>query len=86
MKQHASAGWLIVSLLPLFAFTWLSLANGHRMADSGPINADQVSAELARTVSYGFVDQSEHHAHRRQVSHATASQFLRSTVPSVVPN
>jgi hypothetical protein len=71
MKRNASAGWLIVSLLPLFAFTLLSLSSSHHAAVRAPINADQVSAELARTVSYGFVDQAEHHVYRRG-SHAAS--------------
>jgi hypothetical protein len=73
MKRNSLAGWLVLSLLPLLAFTLLSLMNGHRAVDPSPINADQVSAELARSVAYGLVDQDDSSEHRHVAAPAATS-------------
>jgi len=57
MERKNFAGWLIISLLPLLAFIWMALAQHPAAMARAPIAAAQVSAELARTVSYGFVEQ-----------------------------
>jgi len=57
MERKSFAGWLLVSLLPLFAFIWMAFAQHHASTARAPIAVNQFSAELARTVSYGFVDQ-----------------------------
>jgi len=54
MERKNFAGWLLVSLLPLLAFIWMALAQHHASIVRAPV---ALSAELARTVSYGFVDQ-----------------------------
>ena len=54
MERKNFAGWLLVSLLPLFAFVWMALAQHHASIARAPV---ALSTELARTVSYGFVDQ-----------------------------
>jgi len=77
MKRNSLAGWLVLSLLPLLAFTLLSLMNGHRAVDPSPINADQVSAELARSVAYGFVDQGDGTEHRHGAA-PSATSHVRS--------
>jgi len=54
MERKNFAGCLLVSLLPLLAFIWMALAQHHASIVRAPV---ALSAELARTVSYGFVDQ-----------------------------
>ncbi len=56
MVRRNFVGWLLLSLLPLFAFIWMALAQ-HHAANRAPVDVDQVSAELARSVSYGLVEQ-----------------------------
>jgi len=73
MKRNSLAGWLVLSLLPLLAFTLLSLMNGHHAVNPSPVNADQVSAELARSVAYGLVDQDDVSEQRHGAAPAATS-------------
>ncbi len=57
MRRKNFAGWLVLGLLPLFTYAWMNLSQHHVAAVAGPVDVDQVSAELARSMSYGFVDQ-----------------------------
>jgi hypothetical protein len=57
MERKNFAGWLILSLLPLFAFIWMAVAQHRIAAARAPVDVAQVSAELARSVSYGFLEQ-----------------------------
>jgi hypothetical protein len=56
MKRKNFAGWLILSLLPLLAFVLMALQQ-HRALTVAPLAASRFSADLASTVSYGFVEQ-----------------------------
>ncbi|MBP0593116.1 hypothetical protein J8I87_26060 [Paraburkholderia sp. LEh10] len=56
MKKKISVYWPLAIVLPLVAIAYLHLYNGTAAQSSqSPLAADRVSAELARTVSYGFV-------------------------------
>ena len=56
MKKTISMYWPLALFVPLAAAAYLHLCSGtaSRIAQP-PLAADQLSAELARTVSYGFV-------------------------------
>lgn len=53
MKKKISVYWPLAIVVPLAAVAYLHLYNG--AAAQSPLAAERVSAELARTVSYGFV-------------------------------
>ncbi|MBN3762770.1 hypothetical protein [Burkholderia sp. Ac-20365] len=53
MKKKISVYWPLAVVVPLAAVAYLHLYNG--AAAQSPLAAERVSAELARTVSYGFV-------------------------------
>ncbi|MBN3753331.1 hypothetical protein G3N95_10285 [Paraburkholderia sp. Tr-20389] len=56
MKKKISVYWPLAIVLPLAAVAYLHLYNGAvAQSSTSPLAADRVSAELARTVSYGFV-------------------------------
>jgi len=57
MKRKNFAGWLVISLLPLLAFILMALQQHRALTVRAPIAASQFSADLASTVSYGFVEQ-----------------------------
>lgn len=57
MRRKNFAGWLLLGLLPLFAYVWMTLTQHQAAAVDRPADVDQISAELARSMSYGFVDQ-----------------------------
>ena len=53
MRKKISVYWPLAVVVPLAAVAYLHLYNG--AAAQPPLAAERVSAELARTVSYGFV-------------------------------
>jgi hypothetical protein len=53
MRKKISVYWPLAVVVPLAAVAYLHLYNG--AAAQSPLAAERVSAELARTVSYGFV-------------------------------
>ncbi|ACC70643.1 hypothetical protein PPMP20_06585 [Paraburkholderia phymatum] len=56
MKKKISLYWPLVIVVPLAAAAYLHLYDRVVVQSStSPLAADRVSAELARTVSYGFV-------------------------------
>ena len=56
MKKKISVYWPLVIVVPLAAVACLHLYNGAAgQTFQSPLAAERVSAELARTVSYGFV-------------------------------
>lgn len=56
MKKKIAVYWPMAIVVPLALAACLNLFNQSNMQPSqAPLAADRVSAELARTVSYGFV-------------------------------
>ncbi|MEX3932622.1 hypothetical protein AB4Y32_12570 [Paraburkholderia phymatum] len=56
MKKKISVYWPWAIVVPLAAAAYLHLHNdAGAQSSQSPLAADRVSAELARTVSYGFV-------------------------------
>lgn len=57
MKKTISMYWPLAVFMPLAAAAYLYVSgeNASRFSQP-PLAADQLTAELARTVSYGFVD------------------------------
>ncbi len=56
MKKKISVYWPLAIVVPLAAIACLHLYNGApAQSSTSPLAAERVSAELARTVSYGFV-------------------------------
>jgi hypothetical protein len=56
IRKHY-AGWLLLSLLPLFVYVGMTLSQHQAAEVASSVDVDQVSAELARSMSYGFVEQ-----------------------------
>jgi hypothetical protein len=54
MKKKIVVYWPLALIVPLAAIAWVHA--WHTAEQQLPLAAEQVSAELARTVSYGFVD------------------------------
>ena len=54
MRTKILVYWPLAIVVPLAAAAYLHLYNG-AAAQPSPLAAERVSAELARTVSYGFV-------------------------------
>ena len=56
MRKKISVYWPLAIVVPLAAVAYLHLYHGPAMQSAqSPLAAERVSAELARTVSYGFV-------------------------------
>lgn len=56
MKKKISVYWPLAIVVPLAAIAYLHLYNSNvTQPSTSPLAAERVSAELARTVSYGFV-------------------------------
>ena len=56
MKKTISMYWPLAIVLPLAAVAFLHLCSSAvKHANAAPLAASEVTAELARTVSYGFV-------------------------------
>lgn len=53
MKKKISLYWPVALILPLAAIAWMHAWN--TAAQQMPLAADQLTAELARAVSYGLV-------------------------------
>lgn len=57
MKKTISVYWPLAIVLPLAAVAYLHLCgSAPSRASQAPLDADQVTAELARAVSYGMID------------------------------
>lgn len=57
MKKTISVYWPLAIVVPLAAVAYLHIcANGASRVSQAPLGADQLTAELARAVSYGMVD------------------------------
>jgi hypothetical protein len=57
MKNTISEYWPLAIVVPLAAMAYLHFSgNGASRASQTPLDADQVTAELARAVSYGMID------------------------------
>ncbi|APR35545.1 hypothetical protein [Paraburkholderia sp. SOS3] len=60
MKKTISMYWPLAIVLPLAAAAFLHLCSSAvKHASTAPLAASEVTAELARTVSYGFVGDDE---------------------------
>ncbi|MDQ7980391.1 hypothetical protein QYH69_24450 [Paraburkholderia sp. SARCC-3016] len=60
MKKTISLYWPLAIVLPLAAAAFLNLcSSAAKHASTAPLAASEVTAELARTVSYGFVGDDE---------------------------
>jgi hypothetical protein len=60
MKKTISLYWPLAIVLPLAAAAFLHLCSSAvKHASTAPLAASEVTAELARTVSYGFVGDDE---------------------------
>ncbi|QYD67504.1 hypothetical protein KZJ38_14215 [Paraburkholderia edwinii] len=72
MKKTISMYWPLAIVLPLAAVAFLHLCStAVKHASSAPLAASEVTAELARTVSYGFVD--DDHAATAQSMHTNVT-------------
>lgn len=71
MKKKIMVYWPLALIVPLAAIAWLHAWN--TAEQQFPLAADQVSAELARAVSYGLVDDG--------VDMKAPVKALRSTTP-----
>ncbi|WP_454806131.1 hypothetical protein [Paraburkholderia fungorum] len=57
MKKIISVYWPLAIVVPLAAAAYLHICGNEAMRSSQvPLAADQLTAELARAVSYGMVD------------------------------
>ena len=57
MKKTISVYWPLAIVVPLAAIAYLHFSsNGASRASQVPLDADQLTAELARAVSYGMID------------------------------
>jgi hypothetical protein len=57
MKKTISVYWPLALVVPLAAAAYLHICgNAASRASQAPLAADQLTAELARAVSYGMVD------------------------------
>jgi hypothetical protein len=71
MKKTISMYWPLAIVLPLAAAAFVHLCSSAvRHASAAPLAASEVTAELARTVSYGFVGD----------DHGPAAPAMRSNV------
>ncbi|RDJ99019.1 hypothetical protein [Paraburkholderia lacunae] len=55
MKKTISVYWPLVIVVPLAAAAYLHLCGDTSHGSQAPLAADQLTAELARAVSYGMV-------------------------------
>ncbi|MFL9966341.1 hypothetical protein PQR02_36205 [Paraburkholderia sediminicola] len=56
MKKTISVYWPLAIVVPLAALAYLHIGNGVSRASQAPLDAAQLTAELARAVSYGMID------------------------------
>jgi hypothetical protein len=57
MKKTISVYWPLAIVVPLAAVAYLHICgNTASRASQAPLDADQLTAELARAVSYGMID------------------------------
>ena len=57
MKKTISVYWPLAIVVPLAAVAYLHIcANTGSRVSQAPLDADQLTAELARAVSYGMID------------------------------
>jgi hypothetical protein len=57
MKKTISVYWPLAIVVPLVALAYLHIGgNAASRASQAPLDADQLTAELARAVSYGMID------------------------------
>ncbi|CAD6536722.1 hypothetical protein [Paraburkholderia metrosideri] len=57
MKKTISVYWPLAIVVPLAAVAYLHIcANIGSRVSQAPLDADQLTAELARAVSYGMID------------------------------
>ncbi|MFM0141180.1 hypothetical protein [Paraburkholderia sp. RL18-085-BIA-A] len=57
MKKTISVYWPLAIVVPLAALAFLHISgNAASRAPQAPLDADQLTAELARAVSYGMID------------------------------
>jgi hypothetical protein len=57
MKKTISGYWPLAIVVPLAALAYLHISgNAASRASQAPLDADQLTAELARAVSYGMID------------------------------
>jgi hypothetical protein len=72
MRKTISMYWPLAIVLPLAAAAFLHLCGSAvKHANAAPLAASEVTAELARTVSYGFVD--DDHEASAQSMHTNVS-------------
>lgn len=71
MKKKIVVYWPLALIVPLAAIAWLHAWN--TAEQQFPLAADQVSAELARAVSYGLIDDA--------AEMKTPQKSLRSATP-----
>jgi hypothetical protein len=55
MKKTIAMYWPLAIVLPLAVVAYLHLCSAVKHANATPLAASEVTAELARTVSYGLV-------------------------------
>jgi hypothetical protein len=55
MKKTISVYWPLAIVLPLAAVAYMHICAASRAVQT-PLDADQLTAELARAVSYGMID------------------------------
>lgn len=56
MKNKISVYWPLAIVVPLAAVAYLHICGQTVSRASAPLDADQLTAELARAVSYGMID------------------------------
>ncbi|MGF6568808.1 hypothetical protein ABH945_000884 [Paraburkholderia sp. GAS333] len=57
MKKTISVYWPLAIVVPLAAVAYLHICgNAASRVSQAPLGADQLTAELARAVSYGMID------------------------------
>ncbi|MFC0402841.1 hypothetical protein [Paraburkholderia rhizosphaerae] len=72
MKKTISMYWPLAIVVPLAAVAFLHLCSSAvKHAGAAPLAASEVTAELARTVSYGFVD--DEHQGAAQAAHTNVT-------------
>jgi len=76
MRHNNLAGWLLLGLLPMFAFVWMTLSQHHALAIASPADVDQVSTELARSMAFGFVEQPAEASHTNTTTRADGVHTL----------
>ncbi|QQC64227.1 hypothetical protein [Paraburkholderia ginsengisoli] len=56
MKKTISVYWPLAIVVPLAAAAYLHICGNAASRPQAPLGADQLTAELARAVSYGMID------------------------------